>query len=206
MDSAAQNEVRARANNHCELCKADSDLRIIEVSDAEPGVGPTAASVLLCGVCGTHWEAPESTSSTSNGHWNCLRESIWSDVPAVQVLSWRLLSKLSETSSWASELVGEVYLDEVTLSWAQRQSGQDGDAPPAAGSEAEPTLDSNGAVLRDGDVVSIIKDLAAKGAGFVAKRGTVVKNIRLTGDPKNIEGRVNKTVLVLKTEFLKKVT
>lgn len=59
-------------------------------------------------------------------------------------------------------------------------------------------------VLRDGDSVTLIKDLEVKGGGFTAKRGTLVKGIRLTGNPKNIEGKVNKMQLVLKTEFLKK--
>ena len=49
------------------------------------------------------------------------------------------------------------------------------------------------------------QDLDVKGGGFTAKRGTLVKGIRLIeGDPDNIEGRVNKMSLVLKVKFLKK--
>ena len=65
--------------------------------------------------------------------------------------------------------------------------------------------DSNGNLLQEGDAVTIIKDLKVKGSSTVLKRGTVVKNIRLTDDEKEIEGRVNKEQMVLKTEFLKKV-
>ncbi|MGV3460982.1 MAG: zinc ribbon domain-containing protein YjdM [Flavobacterium sp.] len=64
--------------------------------------------------------------------------------------------------------------------------------------------DSNGTLLSEGDSVTVIKDLKVKGSSSVIKRGTVVKNIRLTGDTKEIEGKVEKTVMVLKTEFLKK--
>jgi protein PhnA len=64
--------------------------------------------------------------------------------------------------------------------------------------------DSNGTILSEGDSVTVIKDLKVKGSSSVIKRGTVVKNIRLTGDTKEIEGKVEKTVMVLKTEFLKK--
>jgi protein PhnA len=71
-------------------------------------------------------------------------------------------------------------------------------------SSAIKTFDSNGIELKDGDSVQIIKDLDVKGAGFVAKRGTLVKNITLTSNPEHIEGKVNKTKLVLKTCFLKK--
>lgn len=64
--------------------------------------------------------------------------------------------------------------------------------------------DSNGNILNEGDTVTVIKDLKVKGSSNVIKRGTVVKNIRLTGSPAEIEGRVERTVMVLKTEFLKK--
>lgn len=65
--------------------------------------------------------------------------------------------------------------------------------------------DSNGATLSEGDSVTVIKDLKVKGSSTVLKRGTVIKNIRLTGDPGEIEGRTDKVKgLVLKTEFLKK--
>ncbi|MDP3896955.1 MAG: alkylphosphonate utilization protein [Mesorhizobium sp.] len=68
-----------------------------------------------------------------------------------------------------------------------------------------PTKDSNGAVLAEGDSVTIIKDLKVKGSSTVLKRGTVVKNIRLTDNPAEIEGSTAQVKgLVLKTEFLKK--
>ena len=68
------------------------------------------------------------------------------------------------------------------------------------------TRDSNGAVLADGDSVTLIKDLKVKGSGGVTlKRGTLVKNIRLTDDPAEVECNAEKVKgLVLRTEFLKK--
>lgn len=70
----------------------------------------------------------------------------------------------------------------------------------------EPTRDTNGNPLADGDSVILIKDLKVKGSGGVTlKRGTLVKNIRLTGDPDEIEANVEKVRgLVLRTEFVKK--
>lgn len=65
--------------------------------------------------------------------------------------------------------------------------------------------DSNGNLLQEGDSVTIIKDLKVKGSSTVIKRGTVIKNIRLTDDENEIEGTANKEQMVLKTEFLKKV-
>ncbi len=64
--------------------------------------------------------------------------------------------------------------------------------------------DSNGNLLADGDTVTVIKDLKVKGSSDVIKRGTTVKNIRLTEDPAEIDCRVNKTAMVLRTEFVKK--
>jgi protein PhnA len=65
--------------------------------------------------------------------------------------------------------------------------------------------DSNGAELKDGDSVTLTKDLKVKGSSTVLKRGTVIKNIRLTDDPAEIECRSDKIKgLVLRTEFLKK--
>ncbi|MEN9385389.1 MAG: Phosphonoacetate hydrolase [Bacteroidota bacterium] len=64
--------------------------------------------------------------------------------------------------------------------------------------------DSNGAVLKDGDSVTVIKDLKVRGSSSVIKRGTMVKNIRLTDDADEIEGKVDKSMMVLRTEFLKK--
>ena len=56
----------------------------------------------------------------------------------------------------------------------------------------------------NGDNVIIIKDLEVKGAGWTAKRGTVVKNITLTDNPEQIEGKVNGVKIILLSKFLKK--
>jgi protein PhnA len=64
--------------------------------------------------------------------------------------------------------------------------------------------DSNGAQLAEGDSVTLIKDLKLKGSSTVLKRGTVIKNIHLTDNEDEIEGRTDKVKgLVLRTEFLK---
>jgi protein PhnA len=65
--------------------------------------------------------------------------------------------------------------------------------------------DSNGNVLSNGDSVTVIKDLPVKGTSVVIKRGTLIKNIRLTNNPEQIECNADKVKgLVLKTCFLKK--
>ena len=67
------------------------------------------------------------------------------------------------------------------------------------------TRDSNGTALADGDSVTLIKDLKVKGTSETLKRGTLVKNIRLTDETGEIECNTKQVKgLVLKTEFVKK--
>jgi protein PhnA len=67
------------------------------------------------------------------------------------------------------------------------------------------TRDSNGNALKDGDNVTLIKDLKVKGANVTLKRGTMIKGIKLTGNIDEVDCRHEKVKgLVLRTEFLKK--
>jgi len=72
--------------------------------------------------------------------------------------------------------------------------------------DQDSTKDCYGTQLHDGDTVHIIKDLKVKGTNTTLKQGTKVKGIRLTGNPEEVECRVeNIKGLVLKTAFLKRV-
>ena len=65
--------------------------------------------------------------------------------------------------------------------------------------------DAVGNLLTDGDQVTLIKDLDVKGAGQTLKRGTLIKSIRLTGDPQEIDCRYEGIKgLVLRAEFVRK--
>ncbi len=174
----------ARSGGVCELCKSSEDLEIFEVA---PSNGNTEDSVYICGTC----RSQIASGELDENHFNCLNDSMWSETPAVAVLSYRLLKKLSR-----EDLAEQIYMEDDVRKWA--------DAGVVAG-EAVVVKDSNGVVLQAGDSVVIIKDLEVKGAGFTAKRGTVVKGISIPSDVAgHIEGRVNGTKIYLKTEFLKK--
>ncbi|MBA3039684.1 MAG: alkylphosphonate utilization protein [Alphaproteobacteria bacterium] len=89
--------------------------------------------------------------------------------------------------------------DEVTGEWRPASE-------VAAAANAKPVAkDSAGNVLADGDSVTLIKDLKVKGTNTTLKQGTVIKSIRLTEDPEEIDCR-NDTIkgLVLRTEFVRK--
>ena len=64
--------------------------------------------------------------------------------------------------------------------------------------------DSNGNILEDGDNVHVIKDLKIKGMSKTLKRGNIIKNKRLTNNSQEVECRIGKSQIVLKTQFLKK--
>ena len=186
--------LRERSGSKCELCGATESLGIYEIPPASDG--SAEQSVLLCETCREQIETPETVDVN---HWRCLNDSMWSQVPAVQVMAWRMLTRLS-AEGWPQELLDMLYLDDETLAWA-KASGE--------GAEGEEGgvrhLDSNGALLEAGDTVHLIKDLNVKGANFTAKRGTPVRNISLVPDnPEQIEGRVNGQQIVILTKFVKK--
>lgn len=69
----------------------------------------------------------------------------------------------------------------------------------------EPVRDASGNILADGDSVTLIKDLKVKGANQTLKQGTVIRSIRLTDDPEEIDCRHDSIKgLVLRTEFVRK--
>lgn len=74
-----------------------------------------------------------------------------------------------------------------------------------AGNDAPVFRDANGAILADGDTVTIIKDLKVKGASQALKVGTKVKNIRLVEGDHNIDCRIDGFgPMKLKSGFVRK--
>ncbi|CAN7214588.1 alkylphosphonate utilization protein [Neorhizobium sp. LjRoot104] len=93
----------------------------------------------------------------------------------------------------------EYVYDEVTGEWRPASE------MAAATAGAVEVLDASGNVLKDGDSVTLIKDLKVKGAGQTLKQGTVIKSIRLTDNPEEIDCRHEAIKgLVLRTEFVRK--
>jgi len=182
-----------RSNSTCELCSSTQNLSVYEIPPTDGA--NSGKSILACEICKSQIEG-QSELDTRH-HWRCLNDSMWSQVPAVQVMAWRMLNRL-KSENWAQDMLEMLYLDDELMAWAKADGGDaDTDAP---------TLDSNGSVLQAGDTVTLIKDLVVKGANFTAKQGTAVRNISFTGNPEQIEGRVNGTRIVLLTCFLKKST
>ncbi|MCK5917104.1 MAG: alkylphosphonate utilization protein [Cocleimonas sp.] len=185
--------LQQRSDSKCELCTSDTHLNIYEVppeSDAS-----AEKSILICDTCHAQIEDP---ACVDINHWRCLNDSMWNPEPAIQVMAWRMLNRL-KAEGWAHDLLDMLYLEPEVQAWAEATHNDNSDD-----AEMQATKDSNGNPLIAGDTIILIKDLVVKGAGFTAKRGTMVKNISLTDNPKHIEGRVNGTRIVLVSAFLKK--
>ncbi len=183
--------LQERSDSKCELCASSDKLGVYHVAPSDESADQ---SILICETC--REQITDPTTSDAN-HWRCLNDSMWTPVPAVQVMAWRILNSI-KAEGWPQDLLDMLYLEDDVKAWAEAEN-QDGDD-----NTAETTKDSNGASLNAGDTVTLIKDLVVKGANFTAKRGTVVKNISLTDNPKHIEGKVNGTRIVLVSAFLKK--
>ncbi len=190
---STEKALHARSESKCELCGATESLGVYEVPPSSDGSADECA--LICETCREQIENPEKVDVY---HWRCLNDSMWSQVPAVQVMAWRMLKRLS-TEGWPQDLLDMLYLDEGTQAWAEATGEEKSDE------DAVKHFDSNGVVLEAGDTVTLTKDLNVKGANFTAKRGTVVRGISLVADnPEHIEGRVNGQQIVILTKFVKK--
>ena len=186
-------ELENRSGNKCELCGADNNLTVYLVP---PALNETVDdSILVCETCKNQIEIPETMDAN---HWRCLNDSMWSEVTAVKVMAWRMLTRL-RAEGWPQDLLDMLYLDDETLKLA-KATGED-----LSDDEKIIHKDSNGAVLQSGDNVVLIKDLDVKGGGFTAKRGTAVRNIILVQDnSEHIEGKVNGQQIVILTKYVKK--
>lgn len=185
--------LQKRSESKCELCGATGNLAVYEIPPDSDGCEDQC--VLICETCREQIENPDTIDTN---HWRCLNDSMWSQIPAVQVMAWRMLTRLS-AEGWPQDLLDMLYLDDETLDWAN--AAGDG----ASDEDVIKHVDSNGALLEAGDTVTLIKDLDVKGANFTAKRGTAVRGISLVADnPEHIEGRIEGQRIVILTKFVKK--
>lgn len=183
-----------RSGNKCELCGAADGVQLYEVPPQEGRNEEN--SIMLCAKCRAQVEKKEELDSN---HWKAfLGESMWSEVPGVQVVSWRMLSRLRH-ESWAADNLDMLYLDDERLAWAKATGDHEAD------SSVDLHKDANGNVLQAGDTVVLTKSLDVKGSTLNAKMGTVVKNIRLVeNNTEQIEGRIEGQVIVILTKYVRK--
>ncbi|HEU4497465.1 MAG TPA: PhnA domain-containing protein [Flavobacterium sp.] len=185
-----EKELIKRSGGKCELSGATENLRVYQIlPQRKGGIGE---SILASETIISQIENPEKMDLNL---WRCLNESMWSEHLPVQVISWRMLSRLKN-----QELAEQMYFDEDDLAWA-KATGE--------GEDEENKLvhrDSNGVILQAGDSVVLVKDLKVKGSSMVAKQGTAVRNIRLDSENETyIEGKVDGQQIVIITQYVKKI-
>ncbi|MEO6682328.1 MAG: PhnA domain-containing protein [Ginsengibacter sp.] len=182
-----------RSGNACELCKSDHTLTMYEV----PGNDSKNENscIMICQKC---LDQIDKKEELDNEHWAVLSETMWSEVPGVQVVAWRMLNRL-RSWSWAAESLDMLYLDEENLEWAKSTHDHEDDG------NVQLHKDSNGAILQTGDTIVLTRSLDVKGSTLNAKMGTVVKNIRLVEEnTEQIEGRIEGQTIVILTKYVRK--
>ncbi len=185
--------LRKRSENKCELCKSADTIQLYEVPPQSNSNEENC--IMICAKCSAQLDKKEELD---NNHWSCLSESMWSEVPGVQVVSWRMLNRLRH-ESWATDNLDMMYLDDERLAWARATGDHENDA------SVDLHKDCNGQVLQAGDSVVLTKSLDVKGSTLNAKMGTVVKNIRLVEDnTEQIEGKIEGQTIVILTKYVRK--
>lgn len=185
--------VQQRSEGKCELCASTDNLQLYEVQPQHTRNEDNC--ILLCSKCVAQIDKKEELDSN---HWSVLTQSMWSEVPGVQVIAWRMLNRL-RNESWAADALDMLYLDEEKLAWAKATGDHDADA------SVDLHKDAYGAVLQNGDTVVLTKSLDVKGSTVNARLGTVVRNIRLVADnTEQIEGRIEGQLIVILTKYVRK--
>jgi len=180
-----------RSGNICELCSSTDD-NLVAYAVPPKTDDSTNNQVVLCSNC--YGKISEKDYTDSN-HWRCIEGSIWSEVPAVQALSYKILGSITE--DWAAETKATVALDESVIEWANAE------AELAANVVVH--KDSFGVVLETGDTVILTQNLNVKGANFIAPKGTTVRKIRLVPDnAEQIEGKIEGDTIVILTKYVRK--
>ena len=185
--------VLKRSENKCELCGATAKLQVYEVLPQDRTTEEN--HIAICEKCKAQVDKKEELDSN---HWKVLSDTMWSEVPGVQVVAWRMLNRL-RNESWATDLLDMLYLDEEKMTWAKATGDHEND------STVDLHKDAYGVVLQNGDTVILTKSLDVKGSSLNAKLGTVVKNIRLVeNNSEQIEGKIEGQVIVILTKYVRK--
>jgi protein PhnA len=186
-------EILKRSENKCELCASTASVSVYEVPPQDK-----TSQYNCIAICANCLSQVDKKIALDQAHWKCLNESMWSEVPGVQVVAWRMLNRLRE-ESWAADLLDMIYLTDENLAWAKATGDHENDAT------VDLHKDSNGTQLLQGDTIVLTKSLDVKGSTLNAKMGTVVKNIRLVeNNTEQIEGKIEGQTIVILTKYVRK--
>lgn len=182
-----------RANGVCELSQENSPLVIYTLPPDEQIT--VENSIAISEKCAAQLSKKEQLDPE---FWKFLPQTMWSEIPAVQVAAWRMLQRL-KSEGWAADALDILYLDDDTVEWAKSTGDHENDG------YVQFHQDSLNQRLYDGDTVVLTKTLEIKGSSLKGTLGTVVKNIRLVPDNTDqIEGKIEGQTIVILTKYLRR--
>jgi protein PhnA len=185
--------LKIRSGDTCELCDSANGISLYEIPPQDRSNEEN--TIMVCTKCLAQIEKKEDPEPT---HWRKLTETMWSEVPGIQVMAWRMLNRFKQ-ESWAAESLDMLYLDSDRLAWARAMGDEDSDG------KVDLHRDSLGTQLQTGDTIVLTKSLDVKGTSLNAKMGTVVKNIRLVPEnTEQIEGKIEGQTIVILTKYVRK--
>ena len=188
-----EEELLQRSANKCELCGSTDKISVYEVQPQDTKNAENC--IMICDKCHAQVEKKEELDSN---HWKILSETMWNEVPGVQVVAWRMLNRL-RNESWAADSLDMLYLDDEKLTWAKATGDHEND------SSVDLHKDAYGSLLQNGDSVILTKSLDVKGSSVNARLGTVVRNIRLVeNNTEQIEGKIEGQQIVILTKYVRK--
>jgi len=182
-----------RSGNKCELTGATENLSVYTLPPN--GENDSTKAIYVCEKAIKQLEKQEELDAE---FWKCLNECMWSEVPAVQVVAWRMLNRL-RNETWAMDALDMLFLEDDLLAWAKATGDHENS------SAVDLHRDCNGAILQNGDTIVLTKSLDVKGSQLNAKMGTAVKNIKLVADnTEQIEGKIEGQQIVILTKYVRK--
>lgn len=109
-------DLARRCKSHCELCDNHGVKLIIHEVPPAPKEPDISHCIFICETCKEQIDYPKRLNIN---HWHCLHTSIWSQVPAVQVMATIMAKRITAKSDFAKELLDQIYLDEETQAWVE---------------------------------------------------------------------------------------
>lgn len=109
-------DLARRCKSHCELCDTHGMKLVIHEVPPVPKEADFEHCIFICERCQEQIEKPKTLDIN---YWHCLHTSIWSEVPAVQVMAVLMAKRISDKADFAEELLDQVYLEEPINQWIE---------------------------------------------------------------------------------------
>ena len=109
-------DLARRCKSHCELCDTHGMKLVIHEVPPVPKDADFEHCIFICERCQEQIEKPKTLDIN---YWHCLHTSIWSEVPAVQVMAVLMAKCISDKADFAEELLDQVYLEEPINQWIE---------------------------------------------------------------------------------------